>query len=365
MARMRRPPASLFVFLLIVAGVMAWIGSGMLERDAAPPSAAGAPPPVMVAAQWSEAETVERLLTLYGDIEPNQIVRVRAETAGQVAEMNVSRGDMVEPGQRLARLSLGDRPAQLRRAEAQLARAQQEYDAARQLVERDAAPEIRLQNAEADLQAAQAEVDAVQIEIDNTSLEAPIAGVVNEVIADIGDFVAVGGEVVVIVDNDPLLATVQVPQHSISRVRAGGEARVSMIGADPLEGTVRSVAPLADAETRTFRVEIEIPNPEGELPAGVSAEVVIPTETVAAHRISPAMVSLDDEGRIGVYSVDEDDAAVFHEITVIRSEADGVWVTGPPERARLITARPGFVQDGQLVDAREPDAFGGETPAGS
>ncbi len=355
MASWGRPPASVVLFIAIVAGVAAWIGSGMLQRD--PPTAPTAEerPPVTVAARWSEAEPIERRLTLYGDIVPNQIVLVRAEVAGRVAEMATARGELVEPNEALARLAPGDRPARLRRAQAQLSQARREYQTATQLVERDAAPAIRLDTAEAELEAAEAEVEAIEVEVENLTLRAPIAGVVNRLIAEVGDFVPVGGEAVEIVDNDPLIAVVQVPQHSVARVRAGGEANITITGRGTVAGDVRSVAPLADAETRTFRVEIEIPNADRQLPSGVSAEVIIPTETVLAHSISPAIVSLNDRGETGVFAVDDANTVVFHPIQLVRAEENGIWITGPPDRARLITARPGFVTEGQQVNARDPD----------
>lgn len=350
-----RPSGSLILFVVLVAGVVAWIGSGMLERDSSPPKTERGTAPITVAASWSEAEPVERRLTLYGEIIPNQVVSVRAETSGQVAEVMTKQGANVKKGEPLARLSIGDRAARLQQAKSQLARAQQEFDAASQLVERKVAPPIRLDGAKADLAAAQAAVRTIEVEIERTTIESPIDAVVNRVVADVGAFVAVGGEVVEIVDNDPLVAVIQAPQHAIGRINTGGPARVSIIGGEPVKGKIRSVAPLADAQTRTFRVEVELPNPKRRIPSGVSAEVTIPTATVLAHRISPAIVSLNDQGQVGVFTIDENEYVRFHEITLVRSEANGVWVTGLPPRARLIIARPGFVQAGQRVIARDPD----------
>jgi membrane fusion protein, multidrug efflux system len=230
------------------------------------------------------------------------------------------------------------------------------FETASTLVARDAAPAVRLRTAEAELEAARAEVESIEVDIENTSLRAPIPGVVNRLISEVGDFVQVGGEVVEIVDNDPLVAVVHVPQHAVGRVRAGGEAHISIIGREAVAGTIRSVAPLADAQTRTFRVEIEVPNSDLALPSGISAEVVIPTETVLAHRVSPAIVSLNDRGEMGVFAVEDDGTVAFHPILFVRAEADGVWITGPPEEVRLIMARPGFVTPGQRVVADDVEA---------
>lgn len=361
--RLRRPSASLILFLALVLGVALWIGSGVLTREPARPPVAEERPVPIVAVAWSEAEPVERLLRLYGDVEPDQVVVVRAETSGQIAEVTTQRGARVEPGAELARIAPGDREARLRRAEARLAAAQREFDIAEQLVERGTAPETRLQTATAELEATRADLSSIRVEIENTVIRAPIGGIVNRIIAETGDFVAVGGEVVEIVDNDPLVAVVQVPQHAVGRIRPGGEARVGIVGRESVAGTIRFVAPLAEAATRTFRVEIEVPNPEGDLPAGVSAEVVIPTETVEAHKVSPSLVTLDDEGAIGLFAVGEDGTVEFHPVQLVRAEADGVWVTGPPERVRLITIRPGFVSEGQAVDARQAAEEGQEGTA--
>jgi membrane fusion protein, multidrug efflux system len=273
-----------------------------------------------------------------------------------VTEVVATRGTAVEPGDVVAQLAMDGRMARMRRAEARLAGVQSDYEAARRLAEQDFAPQLRVEAVLAELEAARAELEAIQVEIENTTIRAPIEGVVNRIPAERGHYVAVGGEVAEIIDNDPLVAVVQVPQHAIGRVAVGGPARVSVVGGQPLEGTVRFISPLADAATRTFRVEIELANPDRSLPSGISAEVVIPTATVMAHKISPALVSLDERGIVGVKTVDEANVVAFHTIELVRAEPDGIWVAGVPERARLITIGQGFVSAGERVEVLEAPA---------
>jgi multidrug efflux system membrane fusion protein len=349
--------ASAAVFLVIIVAVVVWIGSGMLAREPEPPPAAAEERPrTVVAASWSEARPVERFLTLFGEVEANQVVQVRARTEGQVEELHASLGDAVEPQDELAQLALDDRPAQRAQAEARLANAEREFQAAEQLLERGTGTVAQRDAARAELEAARSDLAAVERDIANTTIRAPVEGIVNDFLADVGDYVSVGGEVVEIVDNDPLRVVVQVPQHAVEQVSRGDEARVRIVGGRVAEGIIRFIAPAADAATRTFRVEIVVANPDRALPSGISAEVVLPTETVSAHRISPALVGLDDQGRIGVYTVDEDDIVGFHMVEAVRTEADGIWVAGLPERARIVTIRPGFVRDGQEVEVRETPA---------
>ncbi len=81
----------------------------------------------------------------------------------------------------------------------------------------------------------------------------------------------------------------------------------------------------------------------------------IPAETVPGHYVSPALLSLSSRDEIGVKSVDDDGNVVFHPVEVVRTGADGVWVTGLPTRVRVITVGQGFVREGDRVEAHAED----------
>jgi membrane fusion protein, multidrug efflux system len=351
--------ASVLVFVVIIALVVTWIASGVLSREEPQPIVQRERAPTSVAVGWSEAEQIERILSLYGDLEPQQIVIVRARTSGIVEEVAVQRGSFVNPGDRLARLSIDDRQARLARAEAELATAERDFEAAVELLERGTGTRAAEQAARSQFEAARSALVAIQQEIANTEIAAPIEGTVNRVIADVGTVVSIGGEVVEVVDNDPLIGVVQVPQYAVARLTLGGPAQVAITGREVRDGVIRFIAPVADAATRTFRVEIELANPDRDLPAGLSVSVRIPTEEVMAHRVSPALATLDEDGNVGLQAVDESDRVVFHPVEIVRAEAGGVWVSGLPERVRLITIREGPVSEGQQVLVREsPGRFG-------
>jgi membrane fusion protein, multidrug efflux system len=343
------------VFVAILLLLVAWIGSGTLGRDDGPPAARGALPPPSVAASWSEAEPVTREITLYGDVHPNQVVILRARTDGIVEEM-VAVGAQLERGEVAGRLSTDDRPARLARAEARLASEQRDYDSALELLEGALVSRSEVDARRADLEAARAELRAIEQDIASTTLRAPISGVVNRIISDLGAYLGVGGEVLEIVDNDPLLAVVHVQQGAVSRLQPGMVARIRFIGGEQREGHIRFIAPIADASTRTFRVEIAIPNREQALPSGLSAEVIIPTDTVDAHRVSAALIRLDDQGRTVLQTVDADDRIAFVPVQVIKARADGLWVSGLAARARLVTISRGLLSPGQAVEVRETPA---------
>lgn len=360
MRRLINPTSLVFVSIILIIAV--WIGSGMLFREPpqAPEPAAERVP--SVAASWSEAEEVTLEMVLYGDVEPVQVSVLRARVDGIVEEI-ASQGNRVSRGDQVGQLSADDRAARLARAHAQVASADRDFDAARGLADRDLGTEAEAQARRAELEAARAELRAIELEIANTELTAPISGIINEVITEIGSYVSVGGDILEVVDNARLIASVQVQQTAIQGVRTGMPAQVRFIGGGTREGEVSFVSAVADAATRTFRVEVEIDNSDGALPSGLSAEVTLPVETVTAHRVSPALGRLDEQGRLGVYVVDDEDRIAFLPVEIVRARGDGVWITGLSERARIVTISQGSLTPGQQVNVTEtPPEYLGELP---
>ncbi|MBW7056262.1 efflux RND transporter periplasmic adaptor subunit [Paracoccus bogoriensis] len=364
----RLKSSSTLVFLAIVALLVVWIGGGMLNRTPPEPPVRVEPPLPNVAAHLSTAERIQPRVVLYGNIVPNQTSILRARTAGIVEEV-VRQGDTVEQGAQIARLSADDRQAGVARAEAELRSAERDHEAARQLRERGVTSEAELQSRFAALEAARAGLRAAELELDNTRLRAPITGTVSNVLAEVGSFVQAGGEVLEIVNNDPLIAQIEVRQNEITSVTLGQRAEVAFQGGREAEGRVSFISPVATPETRTFRVEIEIPNPDSAVPAGLSAEIALSLAERVAHRISPALVRLDDAGRIGVMIVEPDGETLrFAPIEIVQARAEAIWATGLPDEVQIVTISQGALKDGQRALVSEtPEEFrnvlGGEAPA--
>jgi multidrug efflux system membrane fusion protein len=355
---MPRLPRRPLIIAAIVLLAVAWIASGILTRPEGTAETVTDTGPITVGVAEHEAEPVEELLVLNGDVEPDSRMTVRAETEGQVTEWRVPRGARVAEGDLLARLDMDDRQAKLREAEARVAGAESEFRATQAMAADDLGARLQVDVKRAELAAARAQLEAVREDIANTELRAPMDGIVNRRMAERGDFLSVGDPLAEIVVNDPLLAVVRVPQHRIQDVRPEQEARIRFLNGGTATGRVTFVAPVAEAATRTFRLEATFPNPEGNLPSGISAEVVIPVAEVEAHRVSPALLSLDDDGRLGLKTV-ADGRVVFHPVEVIRADREGVWVTGAPREITLITVGGGFVRPGEAVTA-EPSPAPGE-----
>ncbi|ARU02116.1 efflux RND transporter periplasmic adaptor subunit [Yoonia vestfoldensis] len=345
-----------------IAGLLAivlvgWMGSGAIIPSVGAGDGAVAETPdraVSVAVIDSVAQDVPLVLTAEGQSIPDRAVTLRAKADGEIASVAASRGDLLQAGQEIARIDAGIAEAQLVQAQTQLAQAQRDYDNALALQDRGAATEDRVSQARAARAAAEAGVTSAQDQLDNTIVTAPFAGRLNDLTVDIGESVENGMIIAEVLDNDPLTVVVQVPQQALSRLQTGQEAQVSFITGEEKAGTIAFIGANADQQTRTFRVEVVVDNPDSVMPAGLSARVAIPTGQARGHFLSPAVLSLGTNGELGIKTVDADNRVVFSTVQIVRAQTDGIWIAGLPEQARIITVGQGFVNQGDPVEPRAP-----------
>ncbi|WP_324754313.1 efflux RND transporter periplasmic adaptor subunit [Roseovarius sp. Pro17] len=341
----------------LAVAIIGWMGSGYIlpSSDPTPVTAASATPKaVTVAVRQSVAESVEQVFVAEGQALPDRDTAIRAETSGQIAELLVDKGAVLEAGQVIARFDTAARRSDLARAKEELNRAQREFDNASALVARGVATVDRVSEARATLAAAEAGVTTAEEAIGNTEIRAPFAGRLETLDIDTREFVSTGTDIGRIVDNTPLTIRIQIPQQSLSDIKVGQTAEVAFITGATGTGEVKFVGTSADVDTRTFLAEIEVPNEGGTIPAGISAQLRIPTGKLTAHFVSPAILSLDTDGTLGIKTVTADNLVEFHKISIVRAQTDGIWVSGLPDEAQIISIGQGFVNNGETVDP-QPD----------
>ena len=92
-----------------------------------------------------------------------------------------------------------------------------------------------------------------------------------------------------------------------------------------------------------------IKNPDGFIKDGLTANMSIEIDKVKAHKISPSILLLNDEGKLGIRIIKQDKFAEFIEIIILEDSEEGLCVTGIPETVEIIIQGHGFVEDGQEV----------------
>lgn len=342
--------ASVKTALAILAALVLYFGARTIFAGAGDhgteEAAAG---PFRVVAETVEPDPWRDEVVVRGRTEALRKVVVRAETAGVVAETPVEPGTVVDSGQTLCRLKIDARRAALAEARAALAKADLDYDAAVKLAEAGFRAETGVAAAKAARELARANVEQASVAVAKTNIEAPFAGIFDARLAEAGDFLGVGDPCGVLIQQDPFLVVGAVSERDVAKIAKGDKGVARLADGTTLEGVVRVVATAADEVTRTFEVQLEVPNGNGALRDGLTASFTVFADRREAYLIARSALSLDDQGRIGVRFVDAGDIVGFAPVALLGEADNGVWVSGLSGAVRIITRGQDFVMPGQKV----------------
>jgi multidrug efflux system membrane fusion protein len=142
---------------------------------------------------------------------------------------------------------------------------------------------------------------------------------------------------------------VEVSEKDIGSLKTGMSGSVKLSDGSSYNGTVNYVASLSDNSTRTFRVELVVPNDSAHILAGLAAQVNLPAEEIKAHRIPPSSLTLSDDGRIGVKIVGILKTINFRPVKILNDGVSGTWVSGLEDEVDIVVVGQGYVNTGQLV----------------
>lgn len=354
---------SVVIAAFITVGAVAWVLSGQFGEPApgtevAPTAGPAAPaaaeaPRQSVRVVRSVARPMVNEVVLQGRTEAWRTVDMRAEVRGRVEEVLVERGQPVRTGQLIARLAVNERKAILDQARALAAQRKIEFEAARTLQQRGHATDVQLAAARAQLDAAEAAIRKAEVDLANTEIRAPFDGVLDKRPINVGDFLDVGNPVASVVDLDPLRVVGFATERHVTQLHPGAVGHARIVGGLEVDGRIAYVAAQADAVTRTFRVEIEVPNGDGAIVSGLTAQIRLPMERRPAHFVPPSALSLADDGTVGVKVVEGDDTVRFLRAEILGTTPDGVWLDGLPPELRLITVGHEYAASGSRVNPVE------------
>src|SRR4051812_16702520 len=347
--------ASRVVAVLIVLGSAGWIASGTLGQGAQ--KAATAPREAAPAARFKVAvapvqvEPHARRIVLSGRTEADKRATAVTRASGVIVDLRVKRGSVVRKGDVIAMLSDEARESMVTQARARFEQRQTELKARLRLIEQGNLPALQKPQLEAELRAAEASLAQAEAERQKGSVLAPITGVVNEAPVEVGQALEPGATVAEVIALDPMLAVVEIAERQLAGVKVGERAKVRLVTREKAEGTVRFVSRKASAQTRTYRVEINIDNPNGAIPDGVTCEVNLLLAPGPAAQVARSALTFSSEGKLGVRTVGEDGQVAFVPVAVVQDGLDRLWVAGLTDGARVIVQGQDFVKEGETVEA--------------
>jgi multidrug efflux system membrane fusion protein len=373
------------IAVAMVGLVALWVLSGLIFRfDGGEVQEASQEIIPTVAVERVLAKPKLRNMLIYGVTEPLRTVELKMETEGRVVEIVAKEGAFLKKGDPILKIDQRERNELMREAQALVDAQTLDYKVAKGLADKGFQSDTAVKRALADLQAARARFKNANINLSYTVLSAPFDGIVETIAVEEGSLVgpnfsapgqqdqgqnnSQGRGIATFVQKNPFLVVGHVSEHQVKLLSTGMPAEAHLATGGVVEGQIRYIASIADPNTRTFRVEFEVPNPSGVVVGGVTAEVDLPVDIEPAHFIKNSSLALNEAGEIGVKLLEPVDEPIllsgeetegkvhFYPIEVYESDAEGVWVTGLKKQVFLIGQGQAFVKAGQVVKAKLDEA---------
>lgn len=344
-------PSGPIIAVSLVVAIGAWLYSGANNSET--PTLAESSTPrdsATTSVQYRniEADLVDNFLVLNGVTRPARSVAVSSEGTGRIVELLKSQGDRVEAGEAIARIDTQDLAAQLRQARAYQEQTRLEYEGAQRLGSEGLQNRAQLAASLTAYEQARAQLAQLERTLANTNIRVPFDGIIERLQVEIGSFVRPGDPVAELYDFNPMKVVGNVPEADVGGLSIGQAATIRLLTGERMTGEVTFIGAVADPATRTFRVEVSVNNSPRRI-AGATAVANINLQQARAHFISPALLNINSAGQMGVKTLTADDRVAFTEVSIVRSDTSGVWVSGLPDQTRLIVVGQGFVNPGERV----------------
>jgi multidrug efflux system membrane fusion protein len=358
----RRFRAHRFTAFLVLIGAGLWVGTGEfafvgsaeLKQDENAPVAAVEEQPAevslrTVAAIVPDFKDHAREIRVSGNTGPDQQTVIAARSSGIIASLDIKEGEMIEAGKVVMSLEGPELSAAITNAETLLAQTMRNAEVTEKLYKSGNTSETKLISDRASVASAKAGLSQAKAAADRLNLEVPFTGFVDQVNVAKGEWVTAGTPIAKILSTDPIVVQADISELDIGYLKVGNKAEVRLVNGKVLEGTVRFVSLDASARTRTYRVEVALPNPDRSIPSGMTAEVSLYAAPVRAVVVPRSIITLSDAGDLGLRVVDENDIAGFAAVELIDDTPAGLVLAGVPDGSRIVVAGQDLVKDGDKV----------------
>lgn len=350
----------------VFAATAAWIATGEFSsvgsasQEEAPTAAELAQakgPAKLKTVEVTQPQRLEhaRIVRISGHTQADKRATLAARKAGIVEKLPVSEGTRIKEGDLIVKLESEGEEAAVESARQALAQREAEAAAAERLAKSGNVAPLQLDAARSALASARSALRQAEADLDRLSVHAPFDGIVNEVPVEKGSALQQGEEVATLLKLDPILAVGAVSERDLGAVTVGDSADVHLITGETLRGKIRHISRSAAPETRTYTVEVAIPNPDNRIPAGMTAEIDVKAETVETVALPRSVVTLNSNGELGVRGVDEAGKVRFFPIDIVDDTPQALYLAGIPAGTPIIVMGQDFVTEGESVKAEIAD----------
>ena len=298
-----------------------------------------------------QKENFIKTLKFSGFSEASRIVIIKSQVEGKVSSKTFEKGKFYKAGSQLVLVDPEDKIAKLKEMEALLNQRKKEYEVAEKLFEKGFRSEVKLSESRTNFENALALFEKSQVELNNTKILTPFDSTIEDSYVELGDYVKKGDNIAKIVDLDPIFIKINVTENEIGNLRLNQKTLIK-ISDISYKGHINYISKTSDPLTRNFKVEIQINNANKKIISGLSSEVIISLSEEDAYLIPSSLISLDNQGKIGVKVVKEKKVS-FLTVDIISDTGNGYWINSNSnknlEDYMLITQGHEYVTEGENV----------------
>lgn len=297
-----------------------------------------------------------RAIHVSGQTEADKRAVLATRAAGIIKELPFKEGDRVKLGDLLLSLDPEDKPAMVETARQIVKQREAELEAAQRLTRTGTSAKLSLDTAVSALAQAKSQLQAAQADLDRIRVVAPFGGVVDQVAVELGSSVAQGGEILTLLNLDPVVVKGEISERDLSHVKIGDKAEALLVNGEKVDGVVSYISRAATPATRTFRIEVDIANKDDRIPAGMTAEITLRSAPADAVVLPRSVVTLSNDGDLGIRAVDTSNKVQFFPIDLVDDTTKGLVLGGIPADAQVIVAGQDLVKEGDEVKPVQADA---------
>lgn len=286
-----------------------------------------------------------------GTLEARNSAMLVAERAGRVVALHAEEGDRVAAGTLLAQLDDADARLAVQRHEVEFETARRDAERGRQMRAQGYLSAKEMDDLELRQRSAEVALAQARLDLTRTRIAAPFPGRVTLRNVNLGESVPVGKECFRVEEFSTLRARVYFPERELARVRVGQPAEVALEGSPgrPHAARVALVNPAVDGTNGTFKVTLELPNPDGTLRPGAFAQVRLRTGDVSGALLIPRRGVITQDGESFVF-VARGDSAVKVPVTVGAEEGERAQVVkGLAAGDSVVTVGQGGLKQGSKI----------------
>lgn len=299
-------------------------------------------------------------LELQGNVDTKKNIVITPEMNGILQQVYVKEGQRVSQGQILAKVDDGGMSQQLSQLQIQADLAKTTYERQKRLWDQKIGSEIQFLQAKSAYEAQQKAVDQIKVQIGKTSIRAPFSGIIDDVITEQGSVVSAGmSPVIRIVNLNDMYIEAVIPEKYLTSVTKGKNVEVYFpILGETINAKIRQAADFIDPNNRTFKVEVAVPNKDGNIKPNLTAKLRINDYTnPKAFLIPQSIISENADGEQYVYVIDSSKEGVKRAkkaiISTGKTQGDYIEVIdGLNDGDQVIKAGARSVNDGQEVTVK-------------